>query len=289
MQELKKYIESNKVTNSRLNTGVRDANLLPYPKRNIFYTLSRYACDFITEKSEPRLISISGLRGVGKTTVMWQTAEVIFKQVSDIFFLNGSELKSLNYNLYTVFQLIEDEIIKKPFYELTSPIVFLISEILFRLLMRLALSDEINYQSLSRDFGNKEKIEHFINLLDKAEVLNIFLLYGGIKTKTGKNIKPFFMSPSLRRALYTRIYGGELNNNLQAKLYEDIVAMYLRKNFDKGLVSFGISKNGVSPDFIIETHNKPVVLELEINKKKHKTSIQIQRKQTLRNYNKCKN
>ncbi len=442
MIELKKHIEKNKVSRSRLNAEIRDANMKTYPKRNIFVKLRQYANDFLTEKREPRLIAISGLRGVGKTTIMWQTAEIIFKKHSqNIYFLNGNDLKSLGYDLYTVFNIFENDILKKPFYELNEPIVFLIdeihdlenwdkdlkilydkckqafilctgssalllhrsadlasrmtlvklfpfrftefilsstwllntnnqlfpktglgnrlkqalffsqditqlkreinilstdistyfdqvkqtfsnntlsylvdeyisyhniarfleiknkeiinervinlferilfkdlpifdqqanSEILFRLLLRLALSDEVNFQALSRDFGKQNDIEHFIDLLDKAEILNVFLPFGGVKTKTGKNLKPFFMSPSLRRALYTRIYGNDLNDNLRAKLYEDIVAMYLRRTFQKAQLSFGISEKGVSPDFIIETLDKPVVLEVGINKKSSK-------------------
>jgi len=448
MEELKKYIESNKVNAVRLNAEVRDANMLAYPKRNLFVKLSQYSNDFLTKKGEPRLIAISGLRGVGKTTLMWQTAEVIFEgHTQNVFFLNGNDLKNLGYNLYQAFQVFEDKVIGKPFYQFTEPVVFLIdeihdienwdkdlkilydkckqafiictgssalllhrsadlasrmtliklfpfrfaefilsstwmnnkdkllfakkglgdklkqtlffskdisqlqnglnhiqteikeylqdihtslpkkklgalvdeyvsyhniarflplknkeiinervialferilfkdlpvfdknanAEILLRLLMRLALSDEVNFQTLSRDFGKQENIEHFIDLLDKAEILNIFLPYGGVKTKTGKNIKPFFMSPSLRRALFTRIYGDELRDDLRAKLYEDIVAMYLRRTFDKGLLSFGMSEQGVSPDFIIETLDSPVILEVGINKKTKKQVTKYQ-------------
>ncbi|NJM15800.1 MAG: DUF2797 domain-containing protein [Bacteroidales bacterium] len=77
------------------------------------------------------------------------------------------------------------------------------------------------------------------------------------------------MSPSLRRALYSRIYGNELSTALRSKLYEDIVAMYLRRNLEKGLLSFGADldkKDGVSPDFVIETMHKPLVLEVGTGK-----------------------
>ncbi len=46
--------------------------------------------------------------------------------------------------------------------------------------------------------------------------------------------------------------------------------MYLRRILDKGVVSFGVSKTGVSPDFIIETLDKPITLEVGINKKSTK-------------------
>lgn len=73
------------------------------------------------------------------------------------------------------------------------------------------------------------------------------------------------MSPSLRRALYVRIYGERLKEDLRAKLYEDILAMYLKRNLSEGIVTFGFGKDK-NPDFIIETMDSPVLLEVGITK-----------------------
>jgi predicted AAA+ superfamily ATPase len=139
-------------------------------------------------------------------------------------------------------------------------------EIYNRILFRLALSDEINFHSLSKDFKIKETdIEKIITTLNNAEILNVFLPHGGIRTRTGGNKKAFFMSPSLRRSLYARIYGDKLKEDLRAKLYEDIFAMYLKKNLSEGMVSYGFGKKK-NPDFIIETMDSPVLMEIGINK-----------------------
>ena len=85
MVALKDYILSNRVNPTRLAAGVRDANLHPYPKRDLFVRLTEYASDFIVRKAEPCLIAISGLRGVGKSTLMWQAAADIFNRgVKDV-------------------------------------------------------------------------------------------------------------------------------------------------------------------------------------------------------------
>lgn len=442
MIALRDYILNNRVDRKRLEAEVRDDYLNPYPKRDLFATLTEYASDFIAQKAEPRLIAISGLRGVGKSTLMWQAAADIFERgVKDLFFLDGNDLKSLGYTLHEAFHTLQGEVLGKRFYECTETILFLIDEvqelenwdrdlktlydrckqafilctgssalllhnspnlasrmtsirlfpfrftefihattwikdkrkgllpipglderlekilffsedsaqlwdgikqlepyvenylqsvrdqlleyeltslvedyicyrniarflsiknqarieerlidlleqicfqdvltldrqvnpaILFRLLTRLASSDEVNFQTLSRDFGKRESIEHFVDLLDKAEILNVFLSYGGVKVKTGANLKPFFMSPSLRVALYNRIYRGKQPAALHAKLYEDIVALSLRRIFHKGQLHFGTSEKGVSPDFIIETLDHPVALEVGTAKKTRK-------------------
>ncbi|MBC6410440.1 MAG: ATP-binding protein [Ekhidna sp.] len=451
MDELKSYIINSKVSKRRISAEIRDGNNSPYPKRNLFVKLRQYSIDFLKHRQEPRMIALAGLRGVGKTTLLWQTAEEMSKiGYSHIYFINGNDLNTLNHHLYDTFQIFEEEIFGKKFFEIDHPVVFLIDEVhnvrdwdlhlkilydkckqafvlitgssalllhnsadlssrmtitkvfpfryaefvlsscwikkkrllfakkglgsklreilfysetidvlssgltslrlhindylnevswelgigsksqqplideyvsyhniarflplqnkeiindriialferillkdlpvleegirpetLFRLLMRLALSDEVNYQSLSRDFGREKEIEHFIDLLDKAEILNVFLPHGGTKSKTGKNIKPFFMSPSLRRALYAKIYGNELKDDLRARLYEDIIAMYLRRLFDPGMTGFGFQENGSKPDFIVETRNKPIVLEVGVGKATNKQIREYQDK-----------
>ncbi len=449
MTELQRYLRNCKVTQKRIDVEVRNLRQQKYPRRDLFDDLFRHSENFFLHKMEPRLIAVSGLRGVGKTTLLWQVAEEIFnKHTDNIYFINGNDINSLGYNLVEVINDFEQNISGAPLAEITEPVVFLFDEahditdwdrdlkilydkcknafilctgssalllhknadlatrmtmlrlfpfsypeyikarsqngieesqpvtkfdiantlkqtlffspdikalqqkisgleesiinyhrsvadtisvdsstlitdyisyfniarfltlsqkelideriialferilfrdllyfdkeinpeILLRLLMRIALSDEVNYQTLSRDFGKMEDIEHFIELLDKAEVLNLFFPYGGVKSRTGKNIKPFFMSPSLRNALFKRIYGDEPNDNLQAKLYEDIVAMYLKRIIDKGLLSFGYSEKGVSPDFIIETLDNPVVLEVGKNKKSRRQITKYERK-----------
>ncbi|NJM15799.1 MAG: AAA family ATPase [Bacteroidales bacterium] len=130
MQELISYIQTNKAVHTKINNEIRDANQIEYPKRNLFVKLKQYARDFLADKTEPRLIAISGLRGVGKTTLLWQTAHYIFSNLSQsIYYLNGNDLKRLGYNLFETMNVFEQEIIKKQFYELSDPIVFLIDEI----------------------------------------------------------------------------------------------------------------------------------------------------------------
>ena len=136
------------------------------------------------------------------------------------------------------------------------------SQVYNRILFRLALSDTINYQTLSKEFNIKQaEVEKIINSLHQAEILNVFLPHGSVRAKTGKLIKPFFMSPSLRRALYSRIYGDKLAADLRAKLYEDTLAMYLKRTLSQGIVSFGFGKKK-NPDFVVETMDRPVLVEV---------------------------
>ncbi len=442
MELLKQYLISNKVTESKLHSETHDAENRLLPQRNLFVKLRQYANKFIDNGEQPRLIALAGLRGVGKTTLMWQTAKHIFEnKTHEIYFINVDDLNRLGYRLYDAFNVLENNILQKPFHELQNSIVFLIDEVheaenwdkdlkilyerckksfilctgssalllhqspdlasrlslirlypfrftefiqskswmdksmiqifpqkglesklkqilfysenidilkqglehnktsihqyfqkindsyhntsinelineyisyhniarflyiknkplindrivalferilfkdipvftkieqpdielMFRLLLRLALSEEINTEKLASSIGcRQQKVENFIETLHKAEILNVLNPYGSTKIKTGHYKKPFFMSPSLRRALYQRVYGENVEEKLRAKLLEDIVAMYLRRLVqEQGLLSFGVSDNSVSPDFIIETLESPIVLEVGMKK-----------------------
>jgi len=410
-----------------------------YPKRTIYVLLRKYANDFFKIGAEPRMIGLVGLRGTGKTTLMWQIAEHIFNNKIPIYFLNVNDITVAGFSLYDTLQNFQKVILKKKFNELNKPIVLLFDEIhddpdwakilkiiydeaktafivctgssalllqqtadltrrmkiekvypfgfiefiaaksfyekdqcifpskdladkirnalfykssldesynsiigfqkdiaeyfnkvsecfnnkkidllseyikyyniasflvykekttileqvielfkkviyedipkyrqsinisyerILRLLIQLAISEEINLDSLSQKTGvNRNELENILDLLDKAEFINIFNPYGGSETRIWKNRKVFFMSPSLRLSLLYKIYGMNFPNRFEGKLYEDIVAMYLRKTLGYNVLIYA-KKEGKNPDFIIETMDRPLAIEVGIGKRK---------------------
>ena len=136
-----------------------------------------------------------------------------------------------------------------------------------RLLFRLAGSDEINPEKLAGIISVKQnEINALIDILVKAELLNVLLPYGGIDTRIAKNKKSFFMSSSLRRALLSSLYGHNFPEHFRSKLIEDIIVMYLRSILPDAVTSFVTGGSEVNPDFVIETRDKPVLLELGTGK-----------------------
>ncbi|MGY6561906.1 MAG: DUF4143 domain-containing protein [Luteibaculaceae bacterium] len=136
-----------------------------------------------------------------------------------------------------------------------------------RLILRLAGSDEINPAKLAGIIGVKQSdINELIEILAKAELLNVLLPFGGLDTKIVKNKKAFFGSPSLRRALLSTFYGQNLPEQFKSKLIEDIIVMYLRRVLTDGIISFLSGNNEVNPDFVIETRDKPILLEVGTSK-----------------------
>ena len=449
---LKYYLENTAITKSAIESRLtHPITKLRYPTRLAYVLLEKYANDFFSTGSEPRFVSLAGLRGVGKTTLLWQTASHIYQtHHKDIYFFNVNTLKNLGVDLHIALEEFQRHILKKRFNELTEPITLLFDEIhdddnwsktlkilydeartafilctgssalllnqtadlarrmriekiypfkfiefvasktylenrrmifpekglssslkeaffysetpqdafgkiksvetivnkyfskidavknlqlkdlwqnyisyqniphflffkekttindsvldLFkrviqedipklkptytdfakieRLILRLAGSDEINPEKLSGIIGVKQsEIHELIDILAKAELLNLLLPYGGLDTKIVKNKKAFFMSPSLRRALLSTLYGQNLPDHFRSKLIEDIVVMYLKKVLTDGIISFSTGSSEANPDFVIETRDKPILLEIGTGK----TTIK-QIKQSNMNY-----
>ncbi len=137
-----------------------------------------------------------------------------------------------------------------------------------KILRRLAASDEINIQTLSQSIGISQKeISRNLDILAKAELLNVLYPYGGIDSKINKAQKYFFMSPSIRRAILTPLIQTDADKSIYAKMLEDIVVLYLKRIFkQESIVSFSSEKGARNPDLIIETIDKPILLEIGINK-----------------------
>jgi predicted AAA+ superfamily ATPase len=437
---LRYYLENTAVTKSEIESQlVHPITGLRYPNRSVYNNLQKYATGFFNGGYEPRLVGLAGLRGVGKTTLLWQMADYIHENHhTDIYFFNVNDLKKMGIDLHIALIEFQRHILKKKFREFSKPITLLFDEVhdnddwsrtlkilydearsafilctgssalllnstadlamrmyiekiypfkftefitaktylennkneisfeeslsnelsdalfysetpqeafqkikdiqdnvniyfdkinsainvplkdllqryikfqniprvLFfqdtiiitnsilsllkrvvyedipkykpiftdfskieSLILRLAGSDEINTEKLAGIIGVKQQeINELIDILCQAELLNLLLPYGGLDTRILKNKKAFFMSPSLRRALLTTIYKQNLPEHFQSKLIEDIIVMYLKRLLIDNIVSFVKGNNETIPDFVIETRDKPVLLEVGTSK-----------------------
>ncbi len=136
-----------------------------------------------------------------------------------------------------------------------------------KILNRLAASDEINIQSLSQTIGiSQEKINKNLDILVKAELITVLLPFGGIDSKINKAKKYFFMSPSIRKALLSTFKKTD-TDEIFAKMLEDTIVLYLKRIYrESNFLSFSSVNKRKNPDLIIETLDKPILIEIGINK-----------------------
>lgn len=438
---LHQLVENAKVSRERIeNQLVHPVLRTPIEPRNNLLMLQKAANDFFGKGIEPRMFALSGLRGTGKTTLLWQTAQHIFNHITEnIYFINVNSLVDYNTNIRDFLELLQTDFLKQRFTEYAQPIVLLFDEVhedrkwsntlkilydelrigfivatgssalllqtsadlasrmiiehvfplsfteylfikgivkrqnisylqerlgqvLFysqnstdveialksmrdeivrflepienldnsiqqyieyynitrfcifndptyiqkaitelykriisedipliagertnfihaeKLLRRLAASDEINIQTLSQALGITQKeINETLEILTKAELLNVLFAHGGIDSKLNKMQKYFFMSPSVRHILLSPLNGMKTTVDLSAKLMEDTVVMYLKRLFKmESIVSFSSNLQQKNPDLIIETGSKPLLCEIGI-KKQHNKQIKQSR------------
>ncbi len=432
-------LNNTRVNREIINTRITNPILKrKYPKRTFFVLLRKYAEQFLKSGSDLRMIGLAGLRGTGKTTLMWQLAEYLYSNFKyPIYFFNVNEITVAGYNLNNAMETFQVVVLKQRFNQLIEPIILLfdevhdspdwakvlkilydeartafivctgssalllkqtadlarrikieriypfrffefitaksyfntnntiypvkslssrLKEILFysqtadefyqnvakeersieeyyvlvknnlkdepdeliseyikyhnipafitleekslindmiknlvtrviyedlikisgagnfnpgliqNLLMQLAISDEINVESLSKKGVKKDDINSLLEIMEKAELINILNPFGGAETKIWRNKKVFFMSPSIRNALLSIIYGRRIPTQYVGKFYEDLIVMYLRRVLDINQVFFTKTDNKVSPDFVVETGDKPIFIEVGINK-----------------------
>ena len=209
-------------------------------------------------------------------------AKDVFEVLKEYVSYHNIPRYSLYKNVGDIHQSIL-ELVKRIIFEDVTKINSSYSGIQFeKLLYRLAASDEINLDKLSQTLGlKKEDIENALHTLDQAELLNlIHINSNSIDSLLTRNKKAFFMSPSIRRALLSSIYGNNVPDSARSKMWEDIIMMYFTRIIGKSMISFSAEKSGVNPDFIIQTRDCPIVFE--VGTKKTTTKQLSQYKQNVR-------
>ncbi len=220
--------------------------------------------------------------GKNSMSEYWGKASWIKKQVAGVPSMKDLVWEYISFRNIPGFLLYENkyaildglfELIKRVIYEdlpklralQDKPSLTLKAE---RLLLRLAGSDEVNPEKLSRLIGlKKSETEALLKALHEAELIHLLIPFGGPDSRILKNKKAFFMSPSLRRTLLSQIYGKQLAEHFKAQLLEDMVVTYLKRILPESILSFSSSTKSSNPDFVIETHETPILLEVSTGSK----------------------
>jgi predicted AAA+ superfamily ATPase len=100
-----------------------------YPKRELVTTIEQYIRDYQQKGSEPRSVTVAGLRGVGKTTLMAQLyREVQCEQYYKLYISVDELIKVLGVSLQDVLTVYE-EILGVVFEKLEKPVYLFFDEI----------------------------------------------------------------------------------------------------------------------------------------------------------------
>ncbi len=90
MQEIQQILENSKLTEERIKDGLLHPLLQKELKpREVFDEIKNTTDAYFQKGSAVRMIGLAGLRGTGKTTLLWQTADFIYKNyTTNIYFFH---------------------------------------------------------------------------------------------------------------------------------------------------------------------------------------------------------
>ena len=132
---LKTYLEKRILYTEKLALKyTTDSNGKPLPKRHIFSRIKNYIDNFL-EKNEKinRLIIIPGLRGTGKTTLLYQIYLYLIRKKNifreRILFISIDKLKGLNSDLMSCIEVYESKILSEDLVTSEKPVFLLLDEI----------------------------------------------------------------------------------------------------------------------------------------------------------------
>ncbi len=129
-QELIQYLQQQiRTTDERLKRFTHSPDGKKHPKRFIFVKLQKYIDDFLSKKSENRMVIIPGFRGVGKTTVMAQTCTEYQNKVGKILFLSIEDAKNLFDAGIAELMAAYEEILGTNLESVKEPILIFLDEI----------------------------------------------------------------------------------------------------------------------------------------------------------------
>lgn len=132
-KDIQKFIQ-NQLSRSPalLRNYIQDLHGNEYAKRSIYIRLLKYFEDFIKGAKSNRLVCVSGLRGVGKTTVLAQLYFHYLSRFSDnmLYVSVDRIVNEFNSDLYTFLEEYE-KFIGTPFEELNRDLFLFIDEIHF--------------------------------------------------------------------------------------------------------------------------------------------------------------
>ncbi len=131
MEELKQILENSKVTAKRLSDNLQHPYLQTRLKpREVFAELKENADAYFQTGNGVRMFGLAGLRGTGKTTLLWHITEHIYNNYTqNIYFLNFTDLITYNIGIREVKKALEKYIVGDHLSAYKEKIVLVFDEI----------------------------------------------------------------------------------------------------------------------------------------------------------------
>jgi len=131
MEELKQILVNSKLTAQRISDNLTHPYLqTEYKPREVFEDIRENTDTYFKTGNGVRMFGYAGLRGTGKTTLLWQAAEHIYKNyTTNIYFFNFSDLVTYNVGIKEIKQAFGKYIVKGHLSAYKEKIVLIFDEV----------------------------------------------------------------------------------------------------------------------------------------------------------------
>ena len=132
MDELQQIFENSKLTAETIEANLMHPilEITDYKPREIFDEITDISDSYFNKKSIARMIGLAGLRGVGKTTLLWQSANYIYKNYTqNIYFFHLGDLKNYNIGVREIHKGFEKYYADGKLWSYKEKVVFLFDEV----------------------------------------------------------------------------------------------------------------------------------------------------------------
>lgn len=133
MDELHQILINSKVTKEQIEANLISSvsgSKTELKPREVFDEISEIADSYFNHQSILRMVGLAGLRGVGKTTLLWQSAYYIRKNYTEnIYFFHMADLKNYNIGVREIHKGFEKYFANEKLWSYNERIVFLFDEV----------------------------------------------------------------------------------------------------------------------------------------------------------------
>ena len=115
MTELQQILENSKLTAEKIKDNLQHPYLeAEYKPREVFDEIKESADTYFKTGNGVRMFGYAGLRGTGKSTLLWQAADHIYhNHTKNIYFFDFSDLKRYNISIWDIKDAFETYVVKK--------------------------------------------------------------------------------------------------------------------------------------------------------------------------------
>ncbi len=222
MDELQQILKNSKLNEKKIIDNLLHPVLdtTDYKARDIFVEIKDITNNHFNKKSAIRMVGLAGLRGTGKTTLLWQSANYIYENYTkNIYFFNFADLIRHNISIWDIKDAFKKFVVKNYLASYKERIVLLFDEVHESSMWAKALKslfDEFKSAFILVSGSSALLLQSTADLVSRMLIQHVYpLSFSEYINITNKNIPDIF---DLKSQIKEYLFYSETANELYLSL-----------------------------------------------------------------------